>query len=58
MGINHNPKPYLTKKYLKNLQLSGVSPEQIAAADHFSADRAIVEYLVSTLASQFEKEVR
>lgn len=57
MGVNDNPKPYLTEKYLKNLQFSGVSPEQIAAADNFSADRVIVAYLVGTIASQFKREV-
>ena len=57
MGRNYNPKPYLNEKYLEDLQFSWLSPEQIAAADYFSADRVIVGYLVGAIASQFEKEV-
>lgn len=57
MGINYNPKPYLTETHLEELQFSGLTPEQIAAADYFSADRVIVEYLMGAIASAFEKEV-
>jgi P4 family phage/plasmid primase-like protien len=46
MSQQSTQKPYLTEKHQADLQSSGLSPEQMAIAGHFSVDKARAKGLV------------